>query len=455
MNFKDQHITLLGLGRSSVAAARLLLREGAIPFVSDSGDARGREDYAVQLEALGVEYELGTHSPKHFEHADALILSPGVPASAPIVETFRKTGKPILAELELASRFAKAPIYAITGTNGKTTSTELLAVMLRACGQRVTLSGNNNTALSEAVLDTQDTDIYVVEVSSYQLECVDTFRPAIACVLNLSPDHLGRHGTMENYGTTKARLMMNQRGGDHALLNADDEQVSQLSVPEAAHTLYFSCTRKLDQGIWSDGDDLYHGDTKLVSIQVNPLPGQHNLENVVATLAMVYAGGYNLDQAISGLKTFPGVAHRIEQVALQAGITWYNDSKSTNIDSLRVALESFTEPIILIAGGQGKGTSYESLQPLIHEKVKHCICIGEDGPKLAQAFSGHVPCTQASTMQEAVQRSHTQATPGDIVLLSPGCASFDWYNNFEERGNDFKTQVQTLISTSHCEVHPS
>jgi UDP-N-acetylmuramoylalanine--D-glutamate ligase len=444
MDLRDKAVTIVGMGRSALAAARLLRHVGARPFVTDAGAAEALAEQTRALDDLCVPYETGGHSAAAFDEACLLVMSPGVPAGIPPVRAAATRGIPVWAEIELAARYSTARILAVSGTNGKTTTTELLRAMISACGHRVGLAGNNDTAFSDTVLLDPQPDYMVLEVSSYQLETTVSLRPWIAGILNLTPDHLGRHGDMQGYAAAKARLFQCQTAGDVAVLPADDPWVSAMQPPAGVRVLRFSLDHPLDDGLWFDGDTVRDGTAVLARLDDIPLPGKHNLENVLAALAMMRAAGFAWDGVLQGLRAFQGVEHRIEHVTRLAGIDVYNDSKSTNVDSLRVALDSFARPIVLIAGGVGKGADYGVLADRIRNHVKHLITIGDDAPKLEAAFGGLVPTGRAGSMEDAVRSAYAAAAGGDVILLSPGCASFDWYRNFEERGRDFKQWARAL-----------
>ncbi len=448
MQLKGKKAALVGMGRSSCGAARLLLREGATPFVTDAAESETLEGYPEELDGLRVAYETGGHTARAFADADLVVLSPGVPPSLPPIEKARAAGVPVVGELELAARFCQSRILALTGTNGKTTTTTLLRDMVAAAGHTVALAGNNDLPLSLAILDEPQPDFVVVEVSSYQLETVDRFRPWIGAVLNLTPDHLGRHGTMEQYAAAKEGLFARQGPGDIAVLNAGDSWTRAMVAPEGVARRFFSLDGPVDGGLWCDGEAIREGDEVLCRRADVPLPGRHNLENALAALTMFRAAGLDWARGMAGLQRFKGVEHRIEFVTRADGTAYYNDSKSTNVDSLRVALESFDAPVVLIAGGRGKGADYGVLADLVARRVKHLVCIGEDGPKLARAFGGMVSTEHADTMASAVAQAAAAAQGGGTVLLSPGCASFDWYRNFEERGRDFKDCVRRLVGAA-------
>lgn len=443
-SLQGKQVTVFGLGRSAVGAARLLLREGAVVFVTDSADRPEHARYRSALEDLGVPYETGGHSARAEEAAYA-IASPGVPPDIPPLQRLRERGVSVIGELELGTRFCRSKMIAVTGTNGKTTTTEWLRCMIAACGRTVGLAGNNDNPLSMAVLADPAPEFMVLEVSSYQLETADTFHPTAACVLNLTPDHLGRHKTMEGYAAVKNRLFARQGAGDTAVLNADDAYVSAMAVPAGVRRVEFSLRGPVRDGLWLEDGLLRGSEGQSFPVAESPLPGRHNIENALAALALMQAAGFDWESACASLKGFRGVEHRIEWVGEAQGTGYFNDSKSTNIDSLRVALESFSRPVVLIAGGRGKGSDYSVLAEGVRAHVARMITLGEDAPKLEAAFGALVPWERAESMADAVLRARRAATPETDVLLSPGCASFDLYENFEERGRDFKACVRRLV----------
>ncbi len=444
MELEGKRITLVGLGRSSVAAARLVIRHGATPFITEQGDNRALAPWLEQCRHYAIPFETGGHSDSAFSRPDMIVLSPGVPLEAACLEQARRRRIAMMGELELAWRFCRAKALAVTGTNGKTTVCTLVHAMLTACGHTVALAGNNDTPLSRVVMDDMQPDYVVLEVSSYQLETTDRFHPCIAAVLNITPDHLGRHGSMDNYAAMKARLFQNLEIGDATIRNADDTLVMALPVPETPTHYYFSLRCPAPNTWYVDDSAVFFGERQVAWCADNPLPGEHNMANVLAAMAMMHAGGFDLDAVVGALRAFPGVEHRIERVMSLDGVDYYNDSKSTNVDSLRVALESFTRPIVLIAGGRGKGSDYRTLRPLVTARVKRLIVFGEDGPQLESAYSDCVPVECAASMMDAVRRARRACTPGDVALLSPACASFDMYDNFEARGKDFKDCLRRL-----------
>jgi len=444
--FTGKKVTIVGLGRSALGAAHLLKHVGAIPFVSEAGDGPALAEWRAQIQQLAIPHEIGGHSENTFTSADAIVLSPGVPLGIAPLRAAREKGIPILSELELGYRHCNSTCLAITGTNGKTTATELLHAILLHCGYTSVLAGNNALPLSRAVLSHPEARYAVIEASSYQLETCTTFRPAVAAVLNLTPDHLARHGDMSGYAEAKARIFAAQSSADIAVLNADDELVADLPTPDGVERTFFSLGGYVERGLWVDGEVIRENAHPVASTRDIPIPGRHNLANALAVLTIARSIALPWDSVLAGLRAFTGVEHRIEFVRDLCGVAYYNDSKSTNIDSLRVALSSFERPIVLIAGGRGKGSDYRVLADLVRERVKHLITLGEDAPLLEDAFGSQVLCERAAGMADAVDRARCAANEGDVVLLSPGCASFDMYANYEQRGEDFKNCVRTLCA---------
>jgi len=445
MNLRGMKVTLVGLGDTAVAAARLLLREGAEPFVTEQKDDPRQGPRRAALDALGVPYEVGGHTARAFAGAELIVPSPGVPPHAPAIEAAREAGAEVFGEMELASRYCRSKVLAVTGTNGKTTTTELLRALVAACGKSVVLAGNNAFPFSAAVLVEPAPAYIVLEVSSYQLETAVTFRPWLGAVLNVTPDHLARHKTLENYAAVKGSLFARQEPEDGAILNFDDPLVRAMSMTAQGEVWPFSLESRLDHGLWLDGESIRHGREVVARVSDTPLPGRHNLQNVLCALSMMRAGGFDWDKTLEGLRGFHGVEHRIEHTASWNGIDFYNDSKSTNVDSLKVALESFTRPLVLIAGGEGKGSDYGVLRELVAGHVRRLVTLGEDAEKLETAFGGVTETERASDMADAVSRAGCAARTGDVVLLSPACASFDMFDNFEHRGQVFKACVREFI----------
>ncbi|HQE84458.1 MAG TPA: UDP-N-acetylmuramoyl-L-alanine--D-glutamate ligase [Candidatus Hydrogenedentes bacterium] len=446
MDVRGEKVTIAGMGRTALALARLLLREGAEPFVSEIKGKEEREALTAGLDDLGISWECGGHSLRALKNAALVIPSPGVPPSAELVRDARSRGIPVMGEMEFAHRFAGSKILAISGTNGKTTTTELARALVDACGHTVLLAGNNDMPLSAAVMAEPAPEYIVLEVSSYQLELADTFRPWLAALLNITPDHLAWHGGMGGYIAAKRRLFMRQGAGDAAVLNDDDPLVASMDVPPEAGVWRFSLDKQQDRGLWLRGDGgICQGREPIAQAADTPLRGRHNLQNVLAALCMMRAGAFDWNGVLEGLRGFQGVEHRIEFVAERDGVSFYNDSKSTNIDSLKVALESFEQPVVLIAGGRGKGADYRVLRDLVGRHVRSLITLGEDAPLLEEAFGDMVATCRAADMADAVARARQAAFAGDAVLLSPACASFDMFDNFEHRGSVFKACVREQV----------
>ncbi|MBI5092343.1 MAG: UDP-N-acetylmuramoyl-L-alanine--D-glutamate ligase [Candidatus Hydrogenedentes bacterium] len=438
---RGRKVTVVGLGRTAVSLVRLLLREGARPFVTEVSDTPKVAAYRAELDTLGVFCECGGHTDAAFEDAVLVIPSPGVsPRVGPIARA-REAGAEVLGEMEVAFAYCQSRVLAVTGTNGKTTTTELLKTLIESCGHRVVLAGNNAFPFSEAVQISPAPEYVVVEVSSYQLETIREFRPWIAAALNVTPDHLSRHGSMETYSAVKARIFENQSDGDISVVNYDDPAVRGMADERRGRVWPFSLATRLDNGIWLDGSDIRLGGERIARASDTILPGRHNLQNVLAALSMMRAGGFDWGKTLAGLREFRGVEHRIEFVARIGGVDFYNDSKSTNIDSLKVALESFSAPVILIAGGEGKGADYRVLRDSFGRRVKALVTLGDDAPLLEAAFGDLAPTERAEDMDDAVLRAAAASVPGDVVLLSPACASFDMYESFEHRGKVFKESV--------------
>ncbi len=441
MDVHGKKVTLVGMGRTSVSLVKLLLREGAEPFVTEASDTPAIDVFEKELDALGVPHECGGHSEEAFRNASLVVPSPGVPPSLEPIKRAGEAGADVVSELEFSSQYCQSRTLAVTGTNGKTTTTELLRCLVAACGHDVILAGNNNIPFSTAVMADPPPPFIVLEISSYQLELIRTFRPWIATVLNVTPDHLARHGTIEGYAAAKARIFENQAQGDFSVINRDDTYARAMKAPADATVWNYSLNEKVERGLWLDGDKISLGDLYVADAADTLLPGRHNMQNVLAALTMMYAGGFDWDDVVAGLRTFRGVEHRIEHVATINGIDYINDSKSTNIDSLRVALESFTKPLTLIAGGRGKGSDYRVLRDAMQRHVHTMITIGEDASLLEAAFGDIVAHERAASMQEAVELAARITKPGGAVLLSPACASFDMFDNFEHRGRVFKECV--------------
>jgi UDP-N-acetylmuramoylalanine--D-glutamate ligase len=444
-----RRVTVVGLAKSGVAAARLLREAGAEVTGTDVRplEALGRE--AAALRQLGVRLLTNGGAARAFEGATLVVVSPGVPLDGPQLAPARERGLPVIGELELGWRAMEAETIAITGTNGKTTTTALTGALLAEQPRPVLVGGNIGTPLATRALTFPRDGLVVAEVSSFQLETIDTFQPRVAAVLNVTPDHLDRHRSFAAYLDAKARIFLNQTPADCAVLNADDPATAALASRTRAHVLRFSRLRSLDHGVFvRDGwvaAKLNGHVEEIAPLAEVRLRGQHNVENVLAATACALWLGLGAEAIRRAVGRFSAVAHRIEFVRDLRGVQFYNDSKGTNVASTIKALESFAERVILIAGGKGKGQDWTPLAEAARGRVGHAVTIGEDGPAIAAALgAAGIPVSAAPTMAAAVDAARAQAGPGDVVLLSPACASFDMFDNYEHRGDVFKKLVGVL-----------
>jgi UDP-N-acetylmuramoylalanine--D-glutamate ligase len=441
---------VVGLAKSGVAAARLLRRLGVRVLASDSSPLESLTEEARALDREGCTLWAGGHPDAAFVGADLVVVSPGVPLELPALASVRARGVPIIGELELAWRVMEADAIAITGTNGKTTTTALTGELLRTQVRPVLVGGNIGIPLAEHAIEFPGDGIVVVETSSFQLDTVDLFRPRVAAVLNITPDHLDRHGTFERYVDAKARIFANQGPTDCAVLNADDPVTAGLAGRVRGRVIWFSRLTTLTHGVFIyDGwivAKLNGSTERICPVGEITLRGQHNVENVLAATACALWTGMGPSAIRRGIAAFRGVAHRIERVHDDRGVVYYNDSKGTNVDSTIKALESFTEPVVLIAGGKGKGQDFAPLAEAARGRVRGAVLIGQDRDRIRTALEAtDIPVETADSMDDAVRRARDVARVGDVVLLSPACASFDMFRNFEHRGDVFKSAVRALV----------
>ena len=439
-HFTNIKAGVIGAGKSGLAAARLLRRLGAQVLLSEKGVFKGARP-------AGITIEEGGHS-RRLLQSQLLIRSPGVPNRLPILRAAARKKIPLWSEIELAARVlpARATLIAITGTNGKTTTTTLAGEIFKASGRPTRVGGNIGTPLADLAGRITARTAVVLEMSSYQLEDIHAFHPRLSAILNITPDHLEHHGTLRAYAAAKARIFMNQTRRDVCVLNADDAGCRRLARRCPARIFWFSRKKTLSSGVYLKDGNVHlrwPGRTQQWPLKTL-LPGPHNAENVLAAIAIAVAGGVGLAKLRRVLERFPGVEHRLEHVRTIAGADYVNDSKGTNVDSTRVALASFARPILLIAGGQGKGSPYAPLRAAVKQRVRKLLLIGEDAPRLARELGASAPYENLKTMARAVARARALAQAGDVVLLSPACASFDQYQNYEHRGRDFKTLVRRL-----------
>jgi len=436
MDVKGKEVVVLGLGISGMEAAKLLKSHGANVTVRDDADNKAPVlERAAALRQLGITVELGK-AIQESTAFDFCVLSPGIDPNTPLVRRLSQAGLPTFGELELAYRFCACPIVAITGTNGKTTTTELVNAVLAAGGKRTMASGNIGTAFSAAVRGSQDLDVMVVEVSSFQLEHICDFRPRVSVHLNLTPDHLDRYKSMEEYEAAKWEIFRNQTPDDVAIVNAN------LRLPPIrAKRVTISAAGDAADYQLVDGWLVAHGKQVLEQSRTD-LIGPHNAENMLAALAVADLYEIPREATIRALCAYHPLPHRLEKVAEIGGVTFLNDSKATNIDALEKALMAMRAPVVLIAGGKDKGLDFTGLRTLVREKAKAVVLIGTMTEKLFAAWNSAVPCTRATTLADAVEKAHALAQSGDVVLLSPGCSSFDMFKSFEDRGDQFRELVR-------------
>jgi UDP-N-acetylmuramoylalanine--D-glutamate ligase len=443
----NRKIGIVGMARSGLAAATLAAKLGGQPFVSDSADAAVLSSQVEFLKANDIRFEVGGHT-EELLNCDYLVLSPGVPPTVDILAKAARQGIPMFAEIEFAGWVCRGRIAAITGSNGKTTTTTLLGEMLQAGGYEVEVCGNIGRPFAEIALTLSDKGLAVVEVSTFQLETIDEFHPHIAAILNLSPDHLDRHGDFETYKKMKYRIAENQTANDFLILNQDDSTLMSDQIATDASPLRFSIQSGVESGAVVRGGRLfgvYGGqETEIIETDHIRIPGRHNLQNAAAAVSAAMAFGVDAKTLAKVLKSFPGVEHRLEPAGSVAGVSFVNDSKATNVDSVCWALKSIPGPIFLIAGGRGKGASYAPLIEAGRGKVGGVVAIGEEREQLFDALGRAFPVQFADSLEEAVLKAFEAAEPGATVLLSPACASFDMFENFEVRGRAFKNAVVGL-----------
>jgi UDP-N-acetylmuramoylalanine--D-glutamate ligase len=440
MRYKNQNIAVLGAGLSGSAAALLLRSEGAQVTVLDSAEEKTLLKSTIDnLRAQDVRVTCGATADEDASSYEMAVLSPGIDPASRLVRNFSLRGIDIIGELELGWRFCdKIPVIAVTGTNGKTTTTELLAQMLNACGQRTIACGNIGKPLSEVAREKQPYDVLTVEVSSFQLETIRTFRPSVSLWLNFAPDHLDRYRSVAEYRTAKLRIFENQTDADVAVVNAIEK------IPNIRpRTITFSAYANGGDFRLSEGAILFR-DKSVLRLADTKLRGLHNIENLMATLAVGMARGLSFQEMVPPLSTYEPRPHRCEFVREVNGVTYVNDSKATNLDAVDKALRAQTKQVILIAGGKDKGFSFDPLRSLVKEKVKSTILIGEMAESISRSWAGAVESEIANSLANAVERAHATAKPGEIVLFSPGTSSFDMFKSYVDRGDQFRALVRAL-----------
>ena len=452
MELNGKRVLVVGLGKSGVASALFLKAHGARVTVSDtkSGDDL-RNEIPVLLDH-GITVETGGHGDRTFRGQDLIVVSPGVPVDAPPLVQARALGESVIGEIELAARFLPGPIVAITGSNGKTTTTTLAGEIMTAGGLPALVGGNIGTPAISLAERAKPETLIVLEISSFQLETIQTFRPNVAVVLNVTPDHLDRHRTFEVYAAAKERIFENQQASDFAVLNADDPTCVAMAARIKAQVFWFSRQKEVQQGAWvRDGNIVFRdgtGQREIVQVSEIPLKGAHNLENVLAAVCAGTLMGCTPQKIRQAVRDFKAVEHRLEFVASIRGVDYYNDSKATNVDATIKALESFPANIHLILGGKDKGSDYSMLNDLLRQRVKRVYTIGAAAAKIesqiVSAKNGGPELVHAETLENAICKAHAAAQPGDVVLLAPACASFDQFKNYEHRGKMFKEVVVGL-----------
>lgn len=453
-DLRSKRVLVVGLARSGQAAVRLLLDKGSSVVASDLRDAEELGFDSDDWASRGVRLELGSDPVGLLDGIDLLVVSPGVPLTAPVVREAKAIGTPVIGELELAYEFSGGDWIAVTGTNGKTTTTTLTGELAEATGRPTVVGGNIGRALSERVSGLSDDAVVVAEVSSFQLDTTEFFRPRVAVLLNITEDHLDRYGTMDAYAASKMRVFANQTAEDFAVLNFDDPKVAAAAETVASRVVPFSVEREVPDGVFVRRGEVVYGlgggEEKVLDAKDLGIPGPHNLSNALAAVAAAGAVGLAAADAAKVLRDFRPIEHRLEDVATVDGVRYVNDSKATNVESVRCALDSYSAPIVLIAGGKDKGADFGVLDELVAEHVKRLITIGQAAEKLERALGATVETERGESLRDAVERAARAAEPGDVVLLSPACASFDMFDDFEDRGRRFKDEVFRLRDASEA-----
>jgi len=451
MELQNKRVLVVGLGKSGIASALFAKSKGARVTVSDTKTPDELKQEIPRLLDAGIAVETGGHGERTFQNQDLIVVSPGVPLDAPPLVQARALGEKIIGEVELAAQFFPGSIVAITGSNGKTTTTTLAGDVVKNGGFPTLVGGNIGTPAISLVEQASEDTVAVLEVSSFQLETIETFRPRIAVVLNVTPDHLDRHRTFAAYTDAKARIFENQQATDFAVLNADDPTCFTMASRTRAQVFWFSRKKEVSQGAYvADGLILFR-DTEeqreVMLVSDIPLKGAHNVENVLAAVCVGMLSNVEPRRVAKAVREFHAVEHRLEHVASINGVEYYNDSKATNVDATIKALESFPANIHLILGGKDKGSDYTVLNDLLRLRVKRVYTIGAAAAKIESHIKGAAEIMHAETLENAIKRASDAAQPGDIVLLAPACASFDQFRSYEHRGKVFKEVVRSLADS--------
>lgn len=455
IEIRDRKFLVLGLGESGSAAARKLYSLGAKVIVADSSVEYEIMKRAARLEEEGISRIHWDYPAEMLSGVEAVVVSPGIPVDTPVIKTARRKGLTVISEIELAFRLTESPVIAVTGTNGKSTVVTLLGEIFTAAGEPNIVAGNIGRPLIDAVGEAGRETVLIIEVSSFQLETVDEFRPKIGVLLNITEDHLDRHGNMKVYRDLKARLFARQTPEDYAVINLDDNQASLVFDSIGSTPIPYSAKRQIERGVFVENDMIWavmppgYEPITLGSVRDIRFKGRHGLENVMAAIAVSLLWGLEPQTIMGAVAKFKGLSHRIEFVDERGGVGFYDDSKATNPDAVNRALEAFEEPIVLLAGGRNKGMDFSVLIPRLKEKVKAAVLFGESADEIAETIkaAGGIRYKTAKSMQDAVSLAAGYAEPGNAVLLSPGCASFDMFENYGERGNAFQEAVKRLTNT--------
>ena len=452
MELKNKRVLVVGIGKSGLAAARFLKKRGARVTVSDARPAMLIAELPMLLDE-GFMVEAGSHGLLTFRRQDLIVVSPGVPATVPELVQVRAIGMHVIGELELGAEFLQGEVIAITGSNGKTTTTTLVGEILKAAGRTTLVGGNIGTPVVELAEESAPETWSVLEVSSFQLETVETFKPRIALVLNITPDHLDRHGSFENYAAAKARITEFQTADDFLVLNAEDVKTQLVAAKTKAQVYWFSAKRQIKQGAFVHGESIFFVAKEgakpepVMPVAEIPLAGAHNVENVLAAVCAARLASVESAVIRTAVAAFKAVEHRLEFVREFEGVRYYNDSKATNVDATVKAVEAFEGGVWLILGGKDKDSDYATMSALLRERVKAVLTIGSAAEKIERQLAGVVMIERAETIERAVALAHEKPSAGDVVLLAPACASFDQFENYEHRGRVFKGLVQGLGHT--------
>lgn len=447
MELKNKRVVVVGLARTGVAVARFLAEQGARVIVTDMKDEEALAPFLEKLRGLDIDFELERHNNQSFLMADLIVVSPGVPMDIKPLALARSHGRPIISEIELAFNFIDAPMAAITGTNGKTTTTTLVGEIFRACGYKTFVGGNIGNPIIELAVGGEPVERVVAEISSFQLEGIRNFHPMVSVLLNITEDHLDRYETFQEYIDAKARIFQNQTPQDFAILNMDDKLVAALSSSIRARIIPMSQERELPEGVFHrDGVIFFRLDGREERFPTADfrLKGVHNIENIMAALAATLLMGCDAAKALAAVAAFSGLHHRMELVREVDGVAWYNDSKGTNVGSVVKSLESFAGGVTLIAGGKDKGGAYAPLADLVKERVKRLILLGEAKERIRNELGGLTDARMVDSLEEAVQLAHELTAPGGVVLFSPACSSFDMFRSYAERGDRFAALVNAI-----------